>query len=498
MTLRPWLAATVVAAMAVGTVAVPVSAFANPSGGTTFAGDASGTTGRYLVRYAPGADVAAQARSLRAQGIAVRRSFGHAVKAAAVSASPAQAAALARSPRVASVEVDALVRVSGTQSDAPWGLDRLDQRVLPLSTTFTAPSTGAGVDVYVVDTGVLAGHADFGGRVAAGWTAIDDGRGSSDCNGHGTHVAGTVAGTTYGVAKAARIIPVRVLDCNGSGYMSAVVAALDWVAARHVTGTPAVVNLSLGGGVSSTVDAAVNGVVADGVTVVAAAGNSAVDACTTSPAGVEAALTVAASNSTDQQASFSNHGPCVDLYAPGVSILSAWHTSSTATAWLQGTSMAAPHVAGAAAVLLSQDPTRTPAEISATLAADATLDVVKNASSGTVNRLLHLEQAAEVLPREPAVTAPGKATSLRASARKRSARVSWVRGRDGGSPLTRQTVVVFKGKQKVRTVRVSGTATALTVLRLKPRAPYAFRVIATNRVGNGPASALSNRVRPRR
>jgi subtilisin family serine protease len=329
----------------------------------------------------------------------VGRTFSQALRGAVVTATPAQAAALSRSAHVASVELDALVSISetsisGTQQPAPWGLDRVDQHSLPLSGSYTWAASGAGVIAYVVDTGVLASHTEFSGRVKAGWTAVADGRGSGDCNGHGTHVAGTVAGTTYGVAKSAAIVPVRVLDCNGSGYNSDVVAGLDWIAANHAAGTPAVVNMSLGGAASSAVDSALQGVINDGVTAVVAAGNSAVDACGSSPARHPAAVTVAASDSADRQASFSNFGSCVDLYAPGVGITSAYYTSGTATASMSGTSMAAPHTAGVAAVLLSQNPALTPAQVAGTLASNATAGVITAARTGTPNRLLYSGAAA--------------------------------------------------------------------------------------------------------
>jgi len=295
-------AATVLAtAAALAAAALPAAAAAAPA--------EAGASSRYIVRYTPDADVAAETAAHRSQGMGVGRTFSTALRGAVVTATPAQAAALSRSARVASVEVDAPVTISETEQPAPWGLDRVDQHPLPLSGSYSWGTSGGGVSVYVVDTGVLAAHTEFGGRVATGWTAIADGRGSGDCNGHGTHVAGTVAGATYGVAKSAAIVPVRVLDCTGSGYNSDVVAGLDWIAANHAAGTPAVVNMSLGGAASSAVDAALQGVINDGVTAVVAAGNSAVDACGSSPARLPAAVTVAASDSSDRQASFSNFGP---------------------------------------------------------------------------------------------------------------------------------------------------------------------------------------------
>lgn len=367
------------------------------------------------MRYSAGTDVSTAVRNLRSKKIAVGHTFAKAIRGAVVTATPEQAADLLRSAGVAAVEPDARVAAADTQQSATWGLDRVDQRALPLSGTYTSVSSGAGVSVYVIDSGVLSAHAEFGGRVASGWTAISDGLGTGDCNGHGTHVAGTIAGKTYGVAKAAAVIPVRVLDCNGSGFNSDVIAGLEWVAANHQAGAPAVANLSLGSTASAMLDAAVQGIINDGVTAVVAAGNSAGDACVTSPARVAGALTVAASDSTDRQAAFSNYGSCVDLYAPGVGIKSASPASTTATALMSGTSMASPHVAGAAAVMLSRSPGLLPAEVASKLLSAATTGKVSAATAGTPNRLLYTDPAAVALT-APAVTALSPAANSSATA----------------------------------------------------------------------------------
>lgn len=358
--------------------------------------------------------MAQEARSLRSRSIAVSRTFSKALRGAAVTATPAQAAELKRSAHVAAVEIDAPVKTAETQQAAPWGLDRIDQRALPLSGSYTSAAAGAGVNAYVVDSGVLASHTELAGRVAAGWTAVADGRGTGDCNGHGTHVAGTVAGKTYGVAKAATVIPVRVLDCAGSGFNSDVIAGLEWVASHHHAGTPAVANLSLGGTASAMVDAAVQGLINDGVTVAAAAGNSAVDSCSSSPARVPDALTVAASDASDRQAAFSNFGACVDLYAPGVAITSAGIASTTATASMSGTSMATPHVAGAAAAVLSRSPELSPAAVASRLLSGATPAVIAAAGAGTPNRLLFSDPSAGTLsaPTVSARTPAANATAI--------------------------------------------------------------------------------------
>jgi subtilisin family serine protease len=297
-------------------------------------------------------------------------------------------AAMDNNPNVDYVEVDRPVALSQTtQTSAPWGLDRSDQRSPPLSKDYTYAANGTGVRAYVIDTGIFAGHTDFGGRVGVGYTAINDGYGTNDCNGHGTHVAGTIGGLTWGIAKAVSLVPVRVLDCAGSGTMSGVIAGLDWVAANALR--PAVVNMSLGGGTSSTLDAAVANTVAEGIPVVVAAGNENVDACTRSPAREPSALTVGATTSSDARASYSNFGTCLDLFAPGSSIKSAWYTSNTATNTISGTSMASPHVAGLAAQLLQATPSASPTQIADWIKSAATSGKLTSIGTGSPNLLIY-------------------------------------------------------------------------------------------------------------
>ena len=303
---------------------------------------------------------------------------------------PAQALeGIGRNPNVDYIEQDATVelRQSSVQNSATWGLDRIDQADRPLDTQYRFNQTGSGVHAFIIDTGLRADHVEFTGRVLPGYGVVADGQGTNDCNGHGTHVAGTVGGSTWGVAKQVRLVPVRVLDCAGSGSFSGVIAGIDWAASSTLR--PAVANLSLGGSLSSSVNQAVAGAVAKGMVMVVAAGNENVDACTRSPASEPSAITVGASTSADQRASYSNFGSCVDLFAPGSSITSAWNSSSSATNTISGTSMASPHVAGAAALVLQSSPSATPAAVAEAIRSQATGNRLSSLGTGSPNLLLY-------------------------------------------------------------------------------------------------------------
>jgi len=390
--------------LSVALTAAAGTVLANPAYALTTRGDsAADLTGRYVVVLRPGATAALNPLVGLAErlGADVGPVYRHALTGFAASLPAAALPVLKANPAVAYIERDLPVRVNVSQPKAVWGLDRTDQRALPLDRTFSYQATGAGVTAYIVDTGILLSHREFAGRAVRGFDAVTPNGSAVDCNGHGTHVAGTVGGSTYGVAKAVRLVAVRVLDCKGAGATSAVIAGVDWVTAHHRPGQPAVANMSLGGGVSRALDDAVARSISDGITYAVAAGNGnklgmAEDACSTSPGRLDAAITVAASDITDKAASFSNYGRCVDLYAPGVGITSAWFTSPTATKDLDGTSMATPHVAGVAAMVLQRSPRATPQQVRDRIVSTATPNAVTGSASG--GGLLGLGGSQQALP----------------------------------------------------------------------------------------------------
>lgn len=353
--------------------------------------------GRYIVVFKDGADVAAVDAAIAEAQVAAAATEGSgavdvhyhyeaALVGFAASMPASSLEALKKNSNVAYIEPDQVITLSATQSPVTWGLDRIDQRNLPLSNSFTYNSTGAGVTAYIIDTGILYGHNEFGGRASFGYDAF--GGNGADCNGHGTHVSGTVGGSTYGVAKGVTLKAVRVLDCSGSGTTSGVIAGVNWVTSHHTGTAPAVANMSLGGGASSSLDTAVNNAINDGVTFAIAAGNSNKDACRYSPARVPAAITVGATTNTDARASYSNYGACLDLFAPGSSITSAWYLSTTATNTISGTSMATPHVAGVAALYLQGNSAASPATVRNAIVANATPGVVINEGRKSPDLLL--------------------------------------------------------------------------------------------------------------
>ncbi|GAA4000846.1 S8 family peptidase [Streptomyces sp. NBC_01352] len=327
---------------------------------------------------------------IKEYGGSVKKTFGAALNGYTATLSATEAKRLAADPSVAVVEQNQRVQLTDTtQSSAPWGLDRSDQTSLPLSGTYTYPDTaGTGVTAYVIDTGVRITHSQISGRASYGYDAVDGDTTASDGNGHGTHVATTIAGSTYGIAKKAKIVAVRVLDNAGSGTTAGVIAGINWVTNNH--SGPSVANMSLGGGASTTLDNAVANSIASGVTYAVAAGNSSANASSYSPARVASAITVGATTSTDAKASYSNYGSVLDIFAPGSSITAGWYTSDTATNTISGTSMATPHVAGAAAVYLAGHTSATPAQVATALINGSTTGKVTSAGTGSPNRLLKI------------------------------------------------------------------------------------------------------------
>ncbi|SEQ79241.1 S8 family peptidase [Lentzea albida] len=404
-------------------------------------------------------------------GAKVKHSYKSALRGFSAQMSESQAKRLAADPAVAYVEQDGEVRISETQAPTPsWGLDRIDQRALPLDNSYTYPNRGAGVTAYIIDTGIRLTHTDFGGRAVSGTDTVDNDADASDCNGHGTHVAGTVGGTRFGVAKDVKLVAVRVLNCSGSGTFAGVIAGIDWVTAdvqANPARKPAVANMSLGGGANQTVDDAVSRSIAAGVTYGLAAGNdSGGNACNTSPARTPEAITVGSTDRTDARSSFSNLGTCLDIFAPGRDITSAWLTNDDATNTISGTSMATPHVVGAAAVYLGSSPTATPQQVRDALVDNATSDAVTSPGTGSPNKLLHITGTAPGNPpgQCPAITNDAVTAIPDAGEIKSPITIADCNGKAGATATVKVAIThTYRGDLEVALIAPSGAVKTLKV-----------------------------------
>jgi len=466
---------------------------------------------RYIIRFADNENDIDEDKELADNNARLKQRFSKAFNGAVADMTTVQAAVLRRSARVLWVEEDKRVATQATVSPTPsWGLDRIDQRGEVPSNSYTFATNGSGVSVYVIDTGIYTSHSAFTGRTRIGFDAF--GGNGLDCNGHGTHVAGTAGGSRYGVAPAASLVSVRVLDCTGAGSLSGVIAGIDWVINDHVSG-PAVINLSLGSGKSASLESAVDRAFNDGITVVSAAGNSNVDACTTSPAGNKpSGLTVGATTITDARASYSNFGACLDLFAPGSDIVSAGISSPTATSVQSGTSMAAPHVAGLAARYLSAATTATPSQVMTAIMNATTGSAVTGAGTLSPNRLAYGDPTAvpsspgtttpppsstvppgtgsESMPSIPGV--PGTPVPLAGAA---SSWLNWTPAASGGSPISSHLVRIYR-KGVLSSQVVVDADSFHTITALTAGTSTSFTVAAMNGVGVGPFSERTKAIIP--
>ena len=491
----------VAALVVAGLLALGLPAVAQQRGG----GDAPGVLptpdpvpAQYIVTLhtQPAASNAAASALSARHGGHVVRTYTKALAGYTAQMTPAQALELSQDPAVASVEQDGYVSITGTQSPAPsWGLDRIDQRNLPLDNAYSSDSAGSGVTAYVIDTGIRTTNTDFGGRASIGFDSVGDGQNGVDCNGHGTHVAGTIGGTKYGVAKSVSLVAVRVLGCEGSGTWSGVIGGIDWVTAHHAPNS--VADMSLGGGASSAVDTALANSVAAGVTYAVAAGNSNTDACTQSPARAPSAITVGATTSADARASYSNFGTCVDVFAPGSGITSDWNSSDTASNTISGTSMASPHVAGSAALYLGGHSGASPSTVTAALLGAATPGKVTGAGSGSPN-LLDFVGTGDTPPITTTTTSTTTTTVakkvpsaplLKGSSAKRAVKLSWSAPADGGSPITgyRLTRATSPNGTYDQIATPSASTTSYTD-SVPSKSTYSYRLVAVNSIGPSPVS----------
>lgn len=466
---------------------------------------------RFIVRFVDDATTDVKNKELNDRAAVVRQRLSSTFNGAIVDMTPAEAGVLRRSSKVLWVEQDKAVRTQDVVAPTPsWGLDRIDQRTTLGDRSYSFATTGVGVDAYVVDTGALFTHNEFSGRIRPGYDAYN--KGAVDCNGHGTHVAGTLAGNTYGVAPKASIIAIRVLGCDGEGTVSGVIAGIEWAIADHAN-SPAVMNLSLNADESASLESAVDRAFADGITVVVAAGNSSIDACERSPSGDKvSAITVGATNAVDARDTYSNFGSCLDIFAPGTGITSAGIASNSSTSIQSGTSMASPHVAGLAARYLSFFPGATPSAVATAIITAATPNIVTNTGTLSPNRLAFadpdlLTLTTTTLPNNPQPipgqsptgneppSAPGTTGTPAALAGANSALMNWIGARDGGSPLTSHVVRIYRKGLIIGQVIVDAD-TVHTIAALRAGSSHSFAVAAMNGIGVGEFSSLSNIVIP--
>jgi subtilisin family serine protease len=417
------------------------------------------------------------------------RTFKHAIKGFSGRLTAAAIEEFKKNPKVKYIEQNQVVTLVATQNNATWGLDRIDQANLPLSTNYTYNTTGSTITAYIFDTGVRSDHVEFGGRVSGGFSAITLEPTTEDANGHGTHVAGTVGGSTYGVAKAVKIIPVKVLDATGSGTYDGIIAGLDWAVANHTAGVPAVGNMSLGGGVSTAGDDAVRRCITDGIVMAVAAGNSNVNAVNSSPARVAEAITVGSTTSLDARSSFSNYGSVVDIFAPGSLITSAWYTSSTVVNTISGTSMASPHVAGAAALFLEYAPGSTTAQVETGLKNSAARGRISGIPTGTTDALLQINFG--TTPSLPAPSVPTLSSPANLATNVAIApTLSWAPATAAG---TYNLQVSTSNTFATTVINLTGlTATSNAISGLANSTTYYWRVSATNTTGTSAWSAVSS------
>lgn len=461
--------------------------------------------GRYIITLNRNTNPTARATIVSTLNDNVIATYRHAIDGYAVELTPSELKAIKDLPGIATIESDMEITLdqindsagdiaaSGTQTGAPWGLDRTDQVSLPLDGTYTDRSDGTGVTAYIIDTGI-APHSDFGDRLVSGqnfYTGDQSASNTNDCNGHGTHVAGSVAGSVHGLAKGATLVPVRVFGCEGSTSTSIIISAIDWVVANHTAGTPAVANMSLGGGASSSLDAATRALVTDGIIIAVAAGNSNQNACYSSPAREPQAITVAASTSSDERASFSNYGSCVDLFAPGQSILSTWPSDVypyRSTHTISGTSMASPHVAGAAAVLWGIDTTANATTVTDLLLNAFSPDKITNPGTDSPNRLLHISPGDG--------TPPGEPTGVNATLIDGNVTIDWTAPDDSGSgEITSYTAVPVNANGTATTPTCTWSSGPLQCRIDSMRSgTWRFAVRAANPWGSSDLSVVSNEI----